>query len=182
MDDFTFVMYLALMVSPTLTSNIDLIDLAKEILFYNKSWTNAICTICDWYNYHNVRGVGCGPQCLQLHSVAGVVAGSVSVFPEVNVKVDGAVEGGQQMTGTCHVWQPTGPHQLRLKIVLIMVELCRIYLVLPDYHQFGPIPKCLESISQHDTRWKLQITQIKYFIQMLEINLTKCSCLSTTKV
>ena len=39
---------------------------------------------------------------------------SLSVLEEVDVEVDRAVEGGQQMAEAGHIGQPTRPAQLRL--------------------------------------------------------------------
>ena len=59
-----------------------------------------------------------GPHCWKIHvitTIAGVLS-SFSVLEEVNVKVDGAVEGSEEVAGAGHIGQPAGPSQLSLKI------------------------------------------------------------------
>ena len=56
-----------------------------------------------------------GPHGGQVYDVIGHL-GLPPVLEEVDVEVDGAVEGGQHVAGAGHVGQPARPIQLGLKI------------------------------------------------------------------
>ena len=65
----------------------------------------------DTYQRTSIRG-NCCKESLSVGGGTGLC--SLSVLEEVDVEVDRAVEGGQQMAETGHIGQPTGPAQLRL--------------------------------------------------------------------
>lgn len=55
-----------------------------------------------------------GPHCWKIHVITAAtgVLSSFSVLEKVNVKVDGAVEGSEEVAGAGHIGQPAGPSQL----------------------------------------------------------------------
>ena len=54
------------------------------------------------------------------------------MLQEVDVEVDGAVEGGQQVAGAGHVGQPARPLQLRLKNIEIVTDV-----IIRDFLMFN---------------------------------------------
>ena len=69
----------------------------------------------SWWAHH-IAASSRGPHGGQVDDVAGNLC-LASVLQEVNVKVYGAVEGGQQVAGAGHIGQPARPLQLGLEIL-----------------------------------------------------------------
>lgn len=69
----------------------------------------------SWWAHH-VAASSRGPHGGQVDDVASDL-GLAPVLQEVDVEVDGAVEGGQQVAGAGHVGQPARPLQLGLDIL-----------------------------------------------------------------
>ena len=64
----------------------------------------------------HIAASGRGPHGGQVDDVASDLR-LAPVLQEIDVEVDGAVEGGQQVAGAGHIGQPARPLQLRLKIL-----------------------------------------------------------------
>ena len=54
------------------------------------------------------------------------------MLQEIDVEVDGAVKGGQQVAGAGHVGQPARPLQLRLKMLKLLQDV-----IIRDFLMFN---------------------------------------------
>ena len=69
----------------------------------------------------------------------------LTVLEGVDVEVDGAVEGCQQVAEAGHVRQPDRPGQFSLKFKKIYLLKMSSKCNSPHLHQPEKVPKCLES-------------------------------------
>ena len=84
-------------------------------------------------------------QSIHLHEREAPICLFLPVLDGVDVEVDGAVEGCQQVAEAGHVRQPDRPGQFSLKFKKIYLLKMSSKCNSPHLHPPEKVPKCLES-------------------------------------